>query len=256
MTVSVGLSYCKFLAKLASEIDKPRGFATIAREEARARLAPLSVDRLWGVGKVAGQRLRSLGFGVIGELQALEPAEAVARLGEDGRRLWRLANGIDDRRVTTERETKSISAEITFEHDVGDAAELSRALLGLCERVAERLKRAGLAAAGVTLKLRTPDFKLRTRSRSGLTPTQLAPRLFGTARALLEAQPAGARYRLIGVAAADLKPGADADDVDLIEGDRRREKARESAIDALRDRFGSGAVVRGLAFRPSAPRRG
>lgn len=256
VTVSVGLSYCKFLAKLASEIDKPRGFATIGREEARARLAPLSVDRLWGVGKVAGQRLRSLGFGVIGELQALEPAEAVARLGEDGKRLWRLANGIDDRRVTTERETKSISAEITFEHDVGDAAELSRALLGLCERVAERLKRAGLAAAGVTLKLRTPDFKLRTRSRSGLTPTQLAPRLFGTARALLEAQPAGARYRLIGVAAADLKPGADADDVDLIEGDRRREKARELAIDALRDRFGSGAVVRGLAFRPSAARRG
>ena len=106
------------------------------------------------------------------------------------------------------------------------------------------------------MKLRTPDFKLRTRSRSGLTPTQLAPRLFGTARALLEAQPAGERYRLIGVAAADLKPGADADEVDLIEGDRRREKARESAIDALRDRFGSGAVVRGLAFTPSAPRRG
>ena len=104
--------------------------------------------------------------------------------------------------------------------------------------------------------MRTPDFKLRTRSRSGLTPTQLAPRLFGTARALLEAQPASERYRLIGVAAADLKPGADADEVDLIEGDRRREKARESAIDALRDRFGSGAVVRGLAFRPSAPRRG
>src|SRR5271169_5765701 len=189
VTVSVGLSYCKFLAKLAPEIDKPRGFTTIGREEARARLAPLSVDRLWGVGKVAGQRLRSLGFGVIGELQALEPAEAVARLGEDGRRLWRLANGIDDRRVTTERETKSISAEITFEHDVGDAAELSRALLGLCERLAERLKRAGLAAAGVTLKLRTPDFKLRTRSRSGLTPTQLAPRLFGN-RARLAGSPA------------------------------------------------------------------
>ena len=255
VTVSVGLSYCKFLAKLASEIDKPRGFATIGREEARMRLAPLSVDRLWGVGKVSGQRLRSLGFSVIGELQTLDQADAVARLGEDGRRLWRLANGIDDRRVTTERETKSISAEITFEHDVDDPGELSRALLGLCERVATRLKRAGLAAGGVTLKMRMPDFKLRTRSRSGLAPTQLAPRLFGTARALLEAQPAGEHYRLIGVAAADLRPGEDADEIDLIEGDRRREKARESAIDALRDKFGSGAVVRGLAFRP-APRRG
>jgi len=256
VTVSIGLSYCKFLAKLASELDKPRGFATIGRKEARARLAPLPVERLWGVGKVAGERLRRLGFAVIGDLQALEPAEAVARLGEDGRRLWRLADGVDDRRVTTEREAKSLSAEITFEHDVGDPAELSRALLGLCERLAGRLKRAELAAGGLTLKLRTPDFKLRTRARSGLPPTQLAPRLFATARALLEAQPAGERYRLIGVAAADLKPGADADEADLLGGDRHREKARESAIDALRDKFGAGAVVRGLAFRPSGPRRG
>ncbi len=256
VTISVGLSYCKYLAKLASDLDKPRGFATIGREEARARLAPLTVERLWGVGKVAGQRLRRLGFSVIGDLQALDEAEAAARLGEDGRRLWRLSNGIDNRRVTTESVAKSISAEVTFESDVGDAAELTRALLGLCERVANRLKRAGLAAGGVTLKLRTPDFKLRTRARTGLPATQLAPRLFGTARALLEAQPAGEFYRLIGVAAADLKPGADADETDLIEGDRHREKARESAIDALRDKFGAGAVVRGLAFKPSGPRRG
>ena len=113
-------------------------------KEARARLAPLSVDRLWGVGKVAGQRLRSLGFGVIGELQALEPAEAVARLGEDGRRLWRLANGIDDRRVMTERETKSISAEITFEHDVGDAADANT-------KVSSLVLNEPSSAAGVTI---------------------------------------------------------------------------------------------------------
>ena len=252
VTVSVGLSYCKFLAKLASEIDKPRGFATIGREEAIARLAPLSVDRLWGVGKVARERLRRLGFNVIGDLQALEQAEAVARLGEDGRRLWRLALGIDDRRVTTERETKSISAEVTFEHDIGDAAELSRTLLALCERLAKRLKRAGVAAGGVTLKLRTPDFKLRTRSRTGLQPTQLAPRLFGTARALLEAQPAGERYRLLGVAAADLKPGADADEADLIEGDRRREKGprvgdRRLTRQVRRERGRSWARVQAFA---------
>jgi DNA polymerase IV len=256
VTVSVGLSYCKFLAKLASDIDKPRGIAVIAREDALGLLAPLSVGKLSGVGAVAGERLARLGFRVIGDLQRLDEADAVTRLGEDGRRLWRLAHGIDDRRVTIEREAKSISAETTFEHDVGERAELERTLLILSERVAGRLKRAELAAGGVTLKLRTPDFKLRTRSRSGLPPTQMATRLFGAARALLEAQPAGERYRLIGLAAADLQPGADADEGDLLEGDRRREKARESAIDSLRDKFGSAAIMRGLVFRPGAPRRG
>jgi DNA polymerase-4 len=256
VTVSIGLSYCKFLAKLASDMDKPRGFAVIARDEALELLAPLSVGKLWGVGNIARERLARLGFRTIGDLQRLDEAGAVARLGEDGRRLWRLARGIDNRRVTIEREAKSISAETTFEQDVGERAELERTLLILSERVAKRLKRAELAAGGVTLKLRMPDFKLRTRSRSGLAPTQLATRLFAAARALLEAQPPGERYRLIGLAAADLQPGADADEADLIEGDRRREKARESAIDALRDKFGSTAIVRGLTFRPSAPRRG
>jgi DNA polymerase-4 len=256
VTVSVGLSYCKFLAKLASDLDKPRGFAIVAREEARALLAPLGVGKLWGVGAVARERLEKLGFRVIGDLQRLDEAGAVARIGEDGRRLWRLAHGLDNRRVTISREAKSISAETTFEHDVGERAELERTLLILSERVAKRLKRAELAAGGVTLKLRTPDFRLRTRSRSGLAPTQLATRLFGAARALLAGQPAGESYRLIGLAAADLQAGANADEGDLIEGDRRREKARESAIDALREKFGSAAVVRGLAFRPSAPRRG
>jgi DNA polymerase-4 len=256
VTISAGLSYCKFLAKLASDLDKPRGFSIIGRDEARSRLAPLGVDRLWGVGKVAAERLRRLGFTNIGDIQRVEEAEAVARLGEDGRHLWRLSQGIDGRRVTTQREAKSISAEVTFERDVGDREELARALLGLCERVAKRLRRADLSASGVTLKLRAPDFKLRTRTRSGLPPTRLAPRLFAAARALLDAQPAGERYRLIGVAAAGLSPGEAADEPDLIEGDRSREKARESAIDALRDRFGAAAVVRGLAFKPAAPRRG
>ena len=256
VTVSIGLSYCKFLAKLASDMDKPRGFAVISREEALEILAPLSVGKLWGVGKVAHERLGRLGFSTIGDLQRLDEMSALARLGEDGRRLWRLARGIDTRRVTIEREAKSISAETTFERDVGERAELERTLLILSERVAKRLKRAELAAGGVTLKLRMPDFKLRTRSRSGLAPTQLATRLFAAARALLETQPAGERYRLIGLAAADLQPGAGADEGDLIEGDLRREKARESAIDSLRDKFGSAAITRGLAFRPGAPRRG
>ncbi len=249
VTVSVGLSYCKFLAKLASDLDKPRGFSIIAREEAPALLAPMSVGRLWGVGKVAEDRLARLGFKTIGDLQRLAEADAM-RLGDDGRRLWRLARGVDERRVTPDRETKSISSETTFEIDVSDRAELTRVLLVHCERVAARLRKADLAAGSVTLKLRTPDFKLRTRTRSGFTPTQMAPRLFAAARALLEAQERGEAYRLIGVGAGDLAPGSEADDGDLIEGDRGKEKAREAAIDALRQKFGAAAVQRGLAFRP------
>jgi len=254
VTISVGLSYCKFLAKLASDMDKPRGFTIITRGEATRVLAPMSVGRLWGVGKVALERLERLGFRKIGDLQGIDEGQAVARLGEDARRLWRLSRGIDERKVSLEREAKSISAEITFEEDVGDRAELERTLLVLCERVAARLKHAGLAAGGVTLKLRTPDFKLRTRTRSGFNPTQLSTRLFAAGRELLKAQPAGEFYRLIGIGAADLRPGVEADEADLIAGDLTREKARESAIDALRDKFGKGAIVRGLAFRPT-PRK-
>ena len=146
----------------------------------------MSVARLWGVGKVAQDRLGRLGLRTIGDLQTLDESDAVARLGEEGRRLWRLAQGIDDRRVTPEHETKSISSETTFETDVADGAELTRTLLLHCERVAARLGKAGLAARSVTLKLRLPDFRLRTRSRSGLDATQMATRLFTAARALLE----------------------------------------------------------------------
>ena len=250
VTVSVGLSYCKFLAKLASDLDKPRGFSVIGRAEARGVLAPMGVGRLWGVGKVAEARLARLGLKTIGDLQALDEKTAAARLGEDGRRLWRLVQGIDARRVTPDRETKSISSETTFEFDVADRGELARALLSHCERVAARLRKAGLAVRALTLKLRTPDFHLHSRSRSGLDPTQMAPRLFTAARALLEAEPASQAYRLIGVAAGDLAPAEEADAADLIEGDRSREKAREAAIATLRDRFGAAAVQRGLAYRP------
>jgi len=254
VTVSVGLSYCKFLAKLASDLDKPRGFALIRADEAVERLAPMPIGRLWGVGKVAEARLAKLGFAKIGDLQRLDEASAIARIGDDGRRLWRLARGIDDRRVSLDRDAKSLSAETTFERDVADREELERVLLVLSEKVARRLKVVGLSAGGVTLKLRTPDFKLRTRTRSGLPPTQMAMRLFSVARALLRAQPEGEVYRLIGVGAADLQSGAEADAYDLAEGDRSRERAREGAIDVLREKFGASAIQRGLAFRPAAPR--
>jgi DNA polymerase-4 len=250
VTVSVGLSYCKFLAKLASDLNKPRGFALISREEAKAWLAPQSVSRLWGVGRVGRERPERLGFRVIGDLQRIEEREAVLRLGEDGLRLWRLAQGCDDRAVSAERETKSVSSETTFDRDIADKAELTRILLAQCDRVATRLRREALAACGVTLKLRLADFSLRTRSRSGLRATQLAPRLFEAARPLLDAHPDGVAYRLLGVAATELAPAEAADQDDMLAGGVGRERFREAAIAALRDRFGPAAVQRGLTFRP------
>jgi DNA polymerase IV len=253
VTVSVGLSYCKFLAKLASELNKPRGFAFLSREEAKAWLAPQSVGRLWGVGRVGLERLERSGFRVIGDLQRIDEREALLRLGEDGLRLWRLAQGRDDRAVHAERETKSVSSETTFDRDISDKAELTRILLAQCDRVATRLRREALAACGVTLKLRLADFSLRTRSRSGFRATQLAPRLFAAARPLLDAQPDGLAYRLLGIAATELQPAEGADEEDMFVRDSGREKTREAAIAALRDRFGPSAVQRGLTFRPGPP---
>jgi DNA polymerase-4 len=250
VTVSVGLSYCKFLAKLASDLNKPRGFACLSREEAKAWLATQGVERLWGIGRVGRERLERSGFRLIGDLQRIDEREAVLRLGEDGLRLWRLAQGRDDRSVSPERETKSVSSETTFDRDIADKAELTRILLAQCDRVATRLRKEGIAAAGVTLKLRPADFTLRTRSRSGIRATQLAPRLFAAARPLLDAQPDGVAYRLLGIAATELGPATCADQDDMFVRDSGREKFREAAIAALRDRFGPTAVQRGLTFRP------
>jgi DNA polymerase-4 len=248
VTVSIGLSYCKFLAKFASDLDKPRGFSIVPRDQALALLARQPIGKIWGVGRVAEARLVKSGLRTIGDVQKKSEIDMIREHGPDGARLWRLSHGIDDRRVSPERETKSISAETTFEIDVSDREELQRVLLSLCERVALRLKRQELAAKSVTLKLRLPDFKLRTRTRSSAAPTQLATRLFAIARDLLLREADGASFRLIGVSTADFAPAAEADKGDLVDKDIGREKAREQAIDALREKFGAAAVVRGLAF--------
>jgi DNA polymerase-4 len=249
ISVSIGLSYCKFLAKIASDFDKPRGFSVLGRAEAKAFLADKPVRLIWGIGKVAETRLAKAGFRTIGDLQRRSEIEVMKLLGTEGRRLWRLANGIDDRGVNPERETKGISAETTFDADYADAQTLRPILFRLCERVAKRLKAADLAGRSVTLKLKSSDFRLRTRSRSGLPATQLASRLFDNADALLKPELDGTRYRLIGIGAGDLVDAAEADHGDLA-GDTAiaRVKSREAAVDTLREKFGAQAVVRGLAL--------
>ena len=253
ITVSIGLSYCKFLAKLASDLEKPRGFTMIGRAEAVEFLADKPVGLIWGVGRVAQERLARDGYRTIGDLQRAGERALRERLGAEGGRLFALANGIDARAVAVERETKSISAETTLGRDAGDAATLAPVLYALCEKVADRLKREPCAARGVTLKLKTADFQLRTRARGGLAPTQLASRLFEPARALLARELDGTLYRLIGIGVSDFAPAEDADRGDLVDVGVAREKAASTAIDALRAKFGRDAIERGITFA-KAPR--
>jgi DNA polymerase IV len=248
ITVSVGLSYNKFLAKIASDLDKPRGFSVIGRTEAAAFLAERPVTIIPGIGGAAQARLAKAGITLIRHLREA-PADRLAALGRDAERLRRLARGEDDRPVSPEHETKSVSAETTFERDLTSFEDLQPILWRLCERVALRLKRADLAGRSVTLKLKDSGFRLRTRTRSGLPATQLAGRLFEPARALLQGECDGSAFRLIGVAAADLCEGAEADRGDLADIAVVREVKREAAVDRLREKFGRDAVQKGLAFR-------
>ena len=246
ITVSIGLSYNKFLAKLASDLDKPRGFAVLGRVEATGFLADKPVGWLWGVGGAMQRRLAADGITRIGQIRTLDERELVARYGRFGRRLFHLARGEDGRRVEPDGRARSISAETTFAHDEADAEALARALWPLCERVASRLKEAGLAAGTVTLKLKTADFRLRTRSRRLADPSRLAETMFQTARRLLEGEADGAtRFRLIGIGADALVKGGAADMPTLFDDVGARPRRLAQAIEDLRERHGEGVLRRG-----------
>ena len=254
ITISVGLSYNKFLAKIASDLDKPRGFSIIGQAEAVDFLAPKQVGILPGVGGVFAEKLKQAGIKTVGDLRRFEMGDLMARFGADGARLHRLANGIDLRTVSIERETKSVSAETTFNDDISDPEILTATLLALAEKVSLRLRKQGFAGRNVTLKLKSANFELRTRTRGGLPPTQLATRLFEAGRDMLAKELDGTRYRLIGIGAGDLCDPEDADKGDLVDTGVKKEVAREKAIDALREKFGKGAVQRGTVFGISTPK--
>ncbi len=248
LTVSVGLSYCKFLAKIASDLDKPRGFAVIGREEAQGFLADKPLSILPGVGPAAIKRLEAAGLRKVGDLASADHRSAMTALGGDAGRLSRLARGIDPRRVTPERETKSVSSETTFDTDIVRFDELEPILWRLSEKVSARMKRAGLSGRTITLKLKTADFRTRTRAASG-PHTQLANRIFDAGRLLLRAECDGTPFRLIGIGVSDLAEATAAAPTDLLDTSTERLTRTEAAIDALRERFGAGAVQRGIALR-------
>jgi DNA polymerase IV len=257
VTASIGLSHNKFLAKIASALDKPRGFAVVGWAETASFLAHRPVGAIWGVGPRLRARLERDGFREIGDLRACSEAFLTHRYGAIGRRLWHFARGEDSRKVDPVSDRKSVSAETTFAEDLSSPEELGARLWPLCEKVAARARADGIAGATVTLKLKTADFHIRTRRRTLPHPTQLARRLWRAGEALLTLEADGSRFRLIGIGLSGLGPATEADPPDLAEPDSERLKAVERAMDTLRARFGSDAIGlgRGLDAGPRRPTR-
>jgi DNA polymerase IV len=228
VTASIGLSYNKFLAKIASDLDKPRGFAVLGRGEALDFLAGKSVGLIWGVGAALQQRLAGDGITTIAELRQRGERELTLRYGAIGRRLARFSRGEDDRAVDPDAPTKSVSVETTFARDIAAYEALAAQLEPLCNSLAGRLARAGFAAAGVTLKLKTADFRVLSRSRRLADPTQRADTLYRAALPLLRAAADGTLFRLIGIGADRLAEPARADPPDLFQGSGIRNQGSES----------------------------
>jgi DNA polymerase-4 len=251
LTVSIGLAPNRFLAKIASELDKPRGFSVIG-SDAQALLAPRSVKVLPGVGPVFLKTLQSDGYATIGDLAAADPRDLIKRYGETGFRLHELAHGRDARAVNPERDRKGMSAENTFNEDLTSAADLEAELWPLCEKLASKARRDGVASRVIVLKLRRTDFKIVTRRISLPEPVQTARALFAAGRELM-APELGRPYRLIGIGMAEIVDAVDTPV--LFETSETRALKTETAIDVLRAKFGQGAVIAGRALPGKTPAR-
>lgn len=245
LTVSIGLAPNRFLAKVASELDKPRGFAVLGFDAA-TQLATRPVSILPGVGPVFQKRLKSDGFPTVGSLAEADPRDLVQRYGDWGLRLHDLAHGRDARPVRPERDRKGMSAETTFHVDLTTAEDLEAELWPLCEKLARKARRSGEASRVVVLKLRRTDFQIVTRRRTLADPIQTARSLFAVGRELLKPE-LGRPYRLIGIGLADLEDAAPSSG--LFEAADSRTLKAELAIDRLRDKYGDKAVIAGRSLK-------
>ncbi len=246
LTASVGIAPNKFLAKVASDLQKPKGFVVVKPGEERAFLAPLPISKLWGVGPKTAANLRQLGLQTIGDLQKRSVEELRRHLGETGEQLYRLALGIDDRPVTPEDEVKSIGHEITLSTDTDNRDFLEGVLLSLSEKVARRLRRQGLIGRVITLKIRDTDFHTITRRTTLSQATAFEEVIYQTARALAEENQWGKKpVRLLGVSVSGLQK-SETGQVPLFNEPAQQDLRRlHQTIDQIKDRFGEKAITRG-----------
>jgi len=249
ITVSVGLSHNKFLAKIASDLDKPRGFAVIGRDETADFLARQPVSLIWGVGKTTLAALNSEGIRSIADLRSRDRKALIRRFGTLGDRLWSLARGDDTRAVQPSRAVKSISNETTFNEDIADPAALRRILWTLSDQVSTRAKAAGTGGLTVTLKLKRADHSTLTRRQTLPAPTLMADRIYRTGEPLLRRNMNAGPFRLIGIGLATLVPAIDCDpEDDLLDPSGAKRLAAERAADVVRARFGSDSIILGRSL--------
>lgn len=248
LTASVGVAPLKFVAKIASDLNKPDGFVEVGKDNLIAFLDPLPVGRLWGVGKVGREKLRKLNVNLIGDLRKLDAQILTDKFGSWGQHLWNLANGIDPRKVVTDRAAKSISHERTFSEDITDEDMLRAVVSYLSEQVARRLRRHGRRAKLVGIKYRREDFQTFARSRTLASVTDSTDEIFRSALGLLsemrQSQPRP--VRLIGVSVGSLTQKAAPEQMSLFDLQPGETSQREvdKVVDALSDQLGSHSVYR------------
>lgn len=250
ITVSIGLSYNKFLAKVASELDKPRGFSIIGEKEARKFLKNKPVSIIYGVGQVLNKTLKRDGVLKMGDLQKREEADLIKRYGAMGSRLYNFSKGQDKRKVNPVSEIKSISNETTLDIDIADIDQLLRVLWPLCDKVSDRLKARGLAGRTVVLKAKTTRFRTLTRNRTLSTPTQHAETIFEVGQEMLRGLAKGEAFRLIGIGVADFASSDTIEpEMELIGGTDKRKLMAEEALDKIKGKFGPGAIKKGRSLK-------
>ena len=247
---SIGLSHNKFLAKVASDLDKPRGFAIIGEAETMDFLRDKPVRLIWGVGHQAQASLEKVGIRTFSDLLRWDKTDLIARFGSMGERLWHLARGEDHRRVSANAPVKSISNETTFGEDTNDPDILDGHIWRLAENVADRAKAKDKAGRVVTLKLKRANHRILTRQSQLTEPTQIADRIYRTARALFDQVGDEGPYRLVGVGISHLSDADTADTGgDLLDPQASQRAGAERASDEIRSRFGSDAIIKGRALR-------
>ena len=248
ISVSIGLSYNKFLAKICSDLDKPKGFSLLGRGDSKKFLSSQPVEILWGVGKILKRKLNDDGIKTISQIEELGIKEVINRYGSIGSHIYSLSQGKDLRRVVPQRQIKSISHETTFENDISDKEVLEKKLWSLCEKVSKRSKEKGLGGQTITLKLKTKECKLISRSCTIDEPTQIGELIFQNSKTLLDREDDKVKYRLIGVGISNLKDSELCDLYDLINISKTKNAKIEYAIDDIRNKFGKDLIKKGRSI--------